>query len=57
VVAHGIVDHVIVVDDASHDDTVAIACTLDRVQVEGIRATGVTARIKRLVTTSRLPPE
>ena len=32
--AHGIVDHVIVVDDASHDDTVAIARTLDRVQVE-----------------------
>src|SRR5467141_1288328 len=34
VMAHGIVDHVIVVDDASHDDTVAIARTLDRVQVE-----------------------
>src|SRR5947207_12246786 len=32
--AHGIVDLVIVVDDASHDDTVAIARTLDRVQVE-----------------------
>src|SRR4029077_1859193 len=29
-----IVDLVIVVDDASHDDTVAIARTLDRVQVE-----------------------
>ena len=57
VMAHGIVDLVIVVDDASHDDTVAIACTLDRVQVEGIRATGVTARIKRLVTASRLLPE
>src|SRR5205823_13891902 len=57
VMAHGIVDHVIIVDDASHDDTVAIARTLDRVQVEGIRATGVTARIKRLVTTSRLSPE
>src|SRR5882724_7655062 len=34
VMAHGIVDHVIVVDDASHDDTVAIARTLDRVQME-----------------------
>src|SRR5207244_12952860 len=34
VMAHGIVDLVIVVDDASHDDTVAIARTLDRVQVE-----------------------
>jgi hypothetical protein len=34
VMAHGIVDLVIVVDDASHDDTVAIACTLDRMQVE-----------------------
>jgi glycosyltransferase involved in cell wall biosynthesis len=34
VMAHGIVDHVIVVDDVSHDDTVAIARTLDRVQVE-----------------------
>ena len=32
--AHGIVDLVIVVDDASHDDTVAIARTLDRVQIE-----------------------
>src|SRR6266576_2775217 len=34
VMAHGIVDLVIVVDDASQDDTVAIARTLDRVQVE-----------------------
>src|SRR6266487_596560 len=34
VMAHGIVDLVIVVDDASHDDTVAIARTLDRVQIE-----------------------
>ena len=34
VMAQGIVDLVIVVDDASHDDTVAIARTLDRVQVE-----------------------
>jgi glycosyltransferase involved in cell wall biosynthesis len=34
VMAQGIVDLVIVVDDASHDDTVAIAGTLDRVQVE-----------------------
>src|SRR5207249_10209147 len=34
VMAHGIVDFVIVVDDASHDDTVAIARTLERVQVE-----------------------
>src|SRR5437773_5374153 len=34
VMAHGIVDLVIVVDDASLDDTVAIARTLDRVQVE-----------------------
>lgn len=34
VMAHGIVDHVIVVDDASDDETVAIARTLERVQVE-----------------------
>src|SRR5436190_20928134 len=34
VMAHGIVDLVIVVDDASHDDTVAIARTLPHVQVE-----------------------
>src|SRR5712664_2983962 len=34
VMAQGIVDLVIVVDDASHDDTVAIARKLDRVQVE-----------------------
>lgn len=33
VMAHGIVDLVIVVDDASQDGTVAIARTLDRVQV------------------------
>jgi glycosyltransferase involved in cell wall biosynthesis len=34
VVAQGIVDLVIIVDDASHDDTVAIARTLPNVQVE-----------------------
>jgi glycosyltransferase involved in cell wall biosynthesis len=34
VMAQGIVDLVIVVDDASHDDTVAIAHTLPNVQVE-----------------------
>jgi glycosyltransferase involved in cell wall biosynthesis len=34
VMAHGVVDHVIVVDDASHDETVAIARTLPHVQVE-----------------------
>src|SRR5438093_2946769 len=34
VMAQGIVDLVIVVDDASQDETVAIASTLDRVQVE-----------------------
>jgi glycosyltransferase involved in cell wall biosynthesis len=34
VMAQGIVDLVIVVDDASKDETVAIARTLDRVQVE-----------------------
>src|SRR5438552_6811917 len=34
VMAQGIVDLVIVVDDASQDETVAIARTLDRVQVE-----------------------
>jgi glycosyltransferase involved in cell wall biosynthesis len=34
VMAHGIVDLVIVVDDASQDGTVGIARTLDRVQVE-----------------------
>src|SRR5437667_8247739 len=34
VMAHGIVDVVIVVDDASHDETVAIARILPHVQVE-----------------------
>jgi glycosyltransferase involved in cell wall biosynthesis len=34
VMAHGIVDHVIVVDDASHDATVAVARELPNVQVE-----------------------
>ena len=34
VMAHGIVDLVIVVDDASHDETVAIARTLPHVQVD-----------------------
>ena len=34
VMAQGMVDLVIVVDDASHDDTVAIARKLERVQVE-----------------------
>src|SRR2546428_3031807 len=34
VMAQGIVDLVIVVDDASHDETVAIARTLKDVQVE-----------------------
>lgn len=34
VIAHRIVDHVIVVDDASHDETVAVARTLAKVQVE-----------------------
>src|ERR1700747_33522 len=34
VMVHGIVDVVIVVDDASHDETVAIARTLPDVQVE-----------------------
>ena len=34
VMAQGIVDLVIVVDDASHDETVAIARTLEHVQVE-----------------------
>jgi len=34
VMAHGIVDLVIVVDDASRDETVAVARSLDRVEVE-----------------------
>ena len=34
VMSHGIVDLVIIVDDASHDDTVAIARTLQQVQLE-----------------------
>lgn len=34
VMAQGIVDLVIIVDDASHDDTVAIARTLEHVQLE-----------------------
>ncbi len=34
VVAQGMVDLVIVVDDASHDKTVAIARTLPQLQVE-----------------------
>src|SRR6059058_1334696 len=51
VTTHGIVDLVIAVDDASHDDTVAIARTLDSVQVEVHPVNRVTARIKNL-----LPP-
>ena len=34
VVAHDIVDEIILVDDASRDETAAIARTLDRVRVE-----------------------
>ena len=34
VMSHGIVDLVIIVDDASHDDTVAVARTLQQVQLE-----------------------
>src|SRR5450756_532067 len=34
VMAQGIVDQIILVDDASKDETVAIARTLDRVQIE-----------------------
>jgi glycosyltransferase involved in cell wall biosynthesis len=34
VMSHGIVDFVIIVDDASHDDTAAIARTLPQVQLE-----------------------
>jgi glycosyltransferase involved in cell wall biosynthesis len=34
VMAHGIVDQVILVDDASQDETAAIARTLERVQIE-----------------------
>jgi glycosyltransferase involved in cell wall biosynthesis len=49
VMAHGIVDHVIVVDDASHDDTVAIARTLDACRWRCIRRPS-TARIRRPVT-------
>src|SRR6059058_985740 len=52
VMAHGIVDLVIVVDDASHDDTDSIAC-----KWRCIRSTWAMARIKRLVTASRLLPE
>ena len=57
VMAHGIVDLVIAVDDASHDDMVAIARTLDSVQVEVHPVNRVTARIQKLVTASRLPPD
>ena len=45
VMSHGIVDLVIVVDDASHDETVAIARTLTRRIV-------VTGRTKKLVIAS-----
>jgi glycosyltransferase involved in cell wall biosynthesis len=34
VIAHDIVDEIILVDDASRDETAAIARTLDRVRVE-----------------------
>jgi GT2 family glycosyltransferase len=55
--AHGIVDHVIVVDDASHDDTVAIARTLDRAHA-GSRAGGGASGKPRLRRESKdlLPP-
>jgi hypothetical protein len=51
VMAHGIVDLVIVVDDASHDETVAIARMLPEVQVEVHPE--VMERTKRPVTGSR----
>jgi hypothetical protein len=54
--AHGIVDHVIVVDDASHDDTVAIARTLDRVQVEVHPVNLGYGANQKTVTASRLLP-
>ena len=54
--AHGVVDLVIVVDDASHDETVAIARNLETCRWKCIRGTAVTAGTKRPATDSRSPP-
>ena len=54
-VAHGVVDLVIVVDDASHDETVTIARTLSNVQVEVHPSNAATAPTKRPATGSRWP--
>ena len=52
VMAHGIVDLVIVVDDASHDETVAIAPALCRTwKSKCTRRIAVTARTKNLLPT------
>jgi glycosyltransferase involved in cell wall biosynthesis len=55
VVAQGIVDLVIVVDDASHDATVAIARTLERVRVEVRPKIAATTQIKKPVIASHWP--
>ena len=47
-----IVDEIVLVDDASDDDTIAIARTLPDVSVHVQPPTAVTARTKRNVTSS-----
>ena len=55
VMAQGIVDLVIVVDDASNDDTVAIARTLSGCRLKFIRKIGAMAQTRRLVIASPWP--
>ena len=57
VMAQGVVDLVIIVDDASQDDTVAIARTLEHVQVEVHPKIAAMAEIRRLVIGSHSLPE
>ena len=56
VMAHGIVDRVILVDDASKDETAAIARALPTCRWKFIREIAAMARIRRPVTGSPWPP-
>jgi len=57
VIAHDIVDEIILVDDASRDETAAIARTLDRGALKFTLEIAVTAVTRKPVTASPSPPE